>query len=137
MRQGGAAARHGAQRESEIQREIRLAAGRAVPGCVLFRNNTGVAVHAPGTPAAAVVRYGVGGNGGADLLGWLRVGNVAVFLAVEVKTDTGRLSPDQKLFGQLVESGPGIFIVARSVEDFVEQATAARARLATAPGATS
>lgn len=116
--------------ESEIQREIRLAAGRAVPDCVLFRNNTGTAVHAPGTPAESVVRYGVGGKGGADLIGLLRVGHVAVFLAVEVKTNIGRLTAEQRMFGLLVERAGGIFIVARSVEDFVAQAAAARARLA-------
>lgn len=116
-------------RESDIQREIRLAAGRAVPGCVLFRNNTGVAIHAPGTRAEAVVRYGVGGKGGADLIGWLRVRALAGFLAVEVKTSTGRLTAEQRMFGELVERAGGVFIVARSVDDFVQQATAARARL--------
>jgi len=82
------------------------------------------------------VRYGVGGNGGADLLGMLTVDlehpvrRVAVFLAVEVKAATGRLSPEQQLFGALVERAGGVFIVARSVDDFVSQALAARERLA-------
>lgn len=111
--------------EGEIQRDIRLAAGRAVPGCVLFRNNSGVAFHKDGSS----VRYGVG-KGGADLIGWLDVGvpPLAVFLAVEVKTSIGRLTPEQRMFGELV-SRTGVFIVARSVDDFVAQATAARERL--------
>lgn len=128
----------GHQAESEIQREIRLAAGRAVPGCVLFRNNSGVAVHAPGTSHEAKVRYGVGGNGGADLIGWLlitlpgRGAPLAVFLAVEVKTRVGRLSPEQKMFGDLA-GRHGVFIVARSVDDFVAQALGARRVLEEAP----
>lgn len=137
MRHGGFPARRGPQapghelqREGEVQREIRLAAGRAVPGCVLWRNNCGVAVHAPGTDRESVVRYGVGGNGGSDLLGILTLASgLGVWIAVEVKTPTGRVSPEQKLFGQLVERCGGVFVVARSVDDFVEQATAARARL--------
>lgn len=137
MRQVGYPARRGprapgrdTQFESEIQREIRLAAGRAVPGCVLWRNNCGVAEQRDGS----FVRYGVGGKGGSDLLGALTVetrtgAQLGVLLAVEVKTATGRLSPEQRMFGALVERMGGVFIVARSVDDFVEQATAARARL--------
>lgn len=123
--------------ESEIQREIRLAAGRAVPGCVLWRNSTGTAVHAPGTSGERTVHYGLT-KGGADLVGVLTVGGLGFFLAVEVKTAVGRLSSEQKLFGQLLERTGSVFIVARSVEDFVSQALAARerisARLATATG---
>lgn len=130
MRSGGYPARRGPRApgrvlENEIQRDIRLAAGRAVPGCVLWRNNSGVAHQKDGS----FVRYGVGGNGGADLIGMLRVGPLGVFLAVEVKTETGRLSPEQRMYGELVANSGGVFIVARSVEDFVEQANAARARL--------
>lgn len=137
MRQVGFPARRGPrapgrsdQLEGEIQREIRLAAGRAVPGCVLWRNNCGVAVHAPGTERESVVRYGVGGNGGSDLLGILTLASgLGVWIAVEVKTSTGRTSTEQRMFGELVERCGGVFIVARSVDEFVEQATAARARL--------
>lgn len=136
MRHGGYPARRGLrapgrndQLEGEIQRDIRLAAGRAVPDCVLWRNGTGVARHTDErTGDDRVVRYGLV-KGGADLVGVLTVQGVGVFLAVEVKTPTGRLSPDQKLFGELVQRCGGVFIVARSVDDFVAQATAARARL--------
>jgi hypothetical protein len=115
--------------EGEIQAAIRLAAGRAVPGCILWRNSTGVATHAPGTPGARTVRYGLA-KGGSDLIGLLRVDSLfAAFLAVEVKTETGRLSPEQRMFGDLVIRCGGIFILARSVDDFVTQALAARERL--------
>lgn len=114
--------------EAEIQRQIRLAAGRAVPDCILWRNSTGLATHAPGTVGERTVRYGLT-KGGADLIGVLTVRGVGIFLAVEVKTRVGRLSADQELFGELVARAGGVFIVARSVDDFVSQATAARARL--------
>lgn len=124
----GTQARLGAEQlENQIQRDIRLAAGRAVPGCVLWRNNSGVAFH----EGTAPVRYGVG-KGGADLIGALTVKRpltrraVAILLAVEVKTATGRLSQDQRAFGALVERIGGVFIVARSVEDFIRQANTAR-----------
>lgn len=133
MRQGGYPARRGPRApghneplESEIQRDIRLAAGRAVPGCVLWRNNTGVAEQRDGS----FVRYGVGGKGGSDLLGILTLASgLGVWIAVEVKTPIGRLSPEQRQFGELVERCGGVFLVPRSVDDFVSQATAARARL--------
>lgn len=114
--------------EAEIQRQIRLAAGRAVPGCILWRNSTGLATHAAGTAGERTVRYGLT-KGGADLIGVLTVGGVGIFLAVEVKTRVGRLSADQELFGRLVTNAGGVFIVARSVDDFVAQATAARATI--------
>lgn len=133
MKYGGFPARRGprapgrdTQFESEIQREIRLAAGRAVPGCVLWRNNCGVAEQRDGS----FVRYGVGGKGGSDLLGILTLASgVGVWIAVEVKTPVGRLSLEQRQFGELVERCGGVFLVPRSVDEFVEQATAARARL--------
>lgn len=130
MRQGG----H--EPEAEIQRQIRLAAGRAVPDCVLWRNSTGVATHAPGTPGERTFRYGLV-KGGSDLIGLLRIAPhpIAVFLAVEVKTQIGRLTTEQRMFGQLIENAGGIFIVTRSVDDFVTQANAARARIAALIGA--
>ena len=94
-------------KESEIQDRIRLALG-AVPDLVLWRNNIGNAMI-----RGAMVRFGVGGKGGADLIGIYR----GKFVAVEIKSDTGRQSPDQKLFEQLVLRKQGVYVVLRSVED--------------------
>jgi hypothetical protein len=44
---------------------------------------------------------------------------VDVFLAIEVKSETGRLRPDQENFIQVVRSAGGRAIVARSVEEAV------------------
>ena len=92
-------------KESRIQDEIRLALGR-IPDLVLWRNNCGF-------DAERKVRYGVGNPGGADLIGVYR----GRFVAVEVKTPTGRQSDEQRTFQQLVERKGGIYVVLRSVED--------------------
>jgi hypothetical protein len=94
-------------KESEIQDRIRLALG-AVLDLVLFRNNSGVA-----KIGDRMVRFGVGGKGGADLIGIYR----GRFVAVEIKSATGRQSPEQKRFEQLVERKGGVYVVLRSVED--------------------
>lgn len=94
-------------KESQLQDEIRLALGR-IPGLVLFRNNIGVA-----DMRGCKVRFGVGGPGGADLIGIYN----GRFVAVEIKTQTGRQSEEQATFQRLVESKGGIYKVLRSVEE--------------------
>lgn len=93
--------------ESQLQDRIRLALG-AVPGLVLFRNNVGVAELRGHT-----VRFGVGGPGGADLIG---IWN-GRFVAIEIKTPTGRQSADQIKFQALVESKGGEYVILRSVDE--------------------
>jgi hypothetical protein len=100
-------------RESEIQTEIRLELGRD-PSIVLFRNNIGVA-EARGTK----IRFGVGGPGGADLIGIFTDPRTQQgrFVAVEIKTPIGRQSDEQKQFQQLVERKGGIYVVLRSAAE--------------------
>ncbi|RPH65033.1 MAG: hypothetical protein EHM89_00060 [Acidobacteria bacterium] len=59
------------------------------------------------------VRFGVGGPGAADLLGMFR----GRFVAIEIKTPTGRQSPEQQRFEELVRRRNGIYVVLRSVDD--------------------
>lgn len=94
-------------KESELQDKIRLALGR-VPGLCLWRNNIGVAER-----NGYKIRFGVGGPGGADLIGLYQ----GKFLAVEIKTPIGRQTPEQKLFEQLVSNLGGTYLVLRSVEE--------------------
>ncbi len=82
--------------EANIQQLIRLAASEA--GVVLHRNNIG----AYKDPRGYFVRYGVGGNGGSDLIGWRKHHGIAQFIAVEVKTATGKATKEQLNFIQLV-----------------------------------
>lgn len=94
--------------EARLQDEIRLVLG-AEPGGAWFRNNSGVMTDRRGRRVA----YGVGSPGGADLIGVYR----GLFTAVEVKTPTGRQTPDQRLFEQLVRSKGGVYIVLRSPDE--------------------
>lgn len=99
--------------EAQLQDDIRLALG-AVDGLCLWRNNIGVATvddKRSGRPYK--IRFGVGGPGGADLIGVYR----GRFVAVEIKTPTGRQTEEQRTFQQLVERKQGIYVILRSVED--------------------
>jgi hypothetical protein len=104
--------------EHEIQQRIRLASGR---GAVrLWRNNTGALVDQQGR----YVRFGLC-KGSSDLIG-LRaleitpelVGQrLAQFVALEIKTAQGVLSPVQRAFLRLVQELGGVAAVCRSVEE--------------------
>jgi hypothetical protein len=106
--------------ETAIMQDIRLALGQS-PGIKMFRQNVG-AYKDP--RSGRVIRYGlVVGSG--DLIGWQSVviteamvgQRFARFLSVEVKTPTGRLSPEQETWRQAVLKAGGIAVVARSVDD--------------------
>lgn len=99
------------QPEKQIQDEIRVALS-AVGYCV-FRNNSGIATF----PNGAKVRYGLGGTGGADLIG---ICNDGKFFAIEVKTEKGRVTEDQENFLRVVRAHGGKAGVARSVEQALE-----------------
>ncbi len=72
---------------------------------------------------ATFQQFGVGGEGGSDLIGWKStvitpemVGQrVAIFVACEVKKPGGRPSPEQLNFISQVTAAGGIGIVADSV----------------------
>lgn len=98
--------------EANIQQLIRLALSE--DGHTVFRNNIG-AYKDPKT--GRLVSYGVGGKGGSDLLGWCKDG---VVLAVEVKTATGRIRPEQKLFIAAVRKSGGRAGIARCAEDAIK-----------------
>lgn len=94
--------------ESQIQDEVRLALG-SDPDLVLWRNNIGMAWMRNGAP----VKFGVGGPGGADLIGLYR----GRFVAIELKTPVGRQSKEQKTYQQLVERKGGVYVVLRSADE--------------------
>ena len=104
--------------EHEIQQRIRLACGRGPVR--LWRNNTGALVDQQGR----FVRFGLC-KGSSDLIG-LRsleitpelVGRrIAQFVAIEVKTAQGVLSPEQRAFLRFVQELGGVAAVCRSVEE--------------------
>lgn len=112
--------------EAEIQSAIWLAVG-ALPGVRMFRNNQGIATFAGGQR----VKFGLANPGGSDLIGLRSVvvtpdmvgQTVAVFTALEVKTPTGRVEPEQKNFINFVRSFGGIADIVRSPEDAVRLVT--------------
>lgn len=107
--------------EREIQHEIRLKIG-ALPDVVLWRNETGAAKHIGPRGRAQHVRYGLC-VGSADLIG---VGPGGRFLALEVKTTTGTVTEEQRMFLELVRSKGGIAAVVRSVDEALAVIEAAR-----------
>jgi hypothetical protein len=104
--------------EHEIQQRIRLTCGH---GRVrLWRNNTGALVDQQGR----FVRFGLC-KGSSDLIG-LRsleitpalVGQrIAQFVALEIKTGSGTVSPEQRAFLQLVQQLGGLGGVCCSIAE--------------------
>lgn len=87
----------------------------------LWRNNCGALKDSDGR----LIHYGVANPGGSDLIGWKSVTvtpdmvgrKVAIFTAIEVKSDRGRPTPAQQNFLKCVQLDGGFAGVARSVED--------------------
>ena len=106
--------------ETGIQNQIRIAASRA--GARLLRYAVGVFYTRDGRPQK------IGTVGVSDLIGWREVTitaamvgrKIAQFVACEVKTETGRLRPEQKSFLDTVEKSGGLAIVARSETQITE-----------------
>jgi len=109
-------------REAQLQDEIRLAVAQ-LDGVVLWRNNVGVGRVGR---SDAPVRYGLA-VGSADLVGLVRMPDgCGRFLAMEVKTDKGRLSHEQERWLRLVENLGGYAVVVRSPEEALAAVEAAR-----------
>ena len=106
--------------EQALQQRILLALGRGATR--LWRNNTGMLRDQQGRP----VRFGLC-EGSADLIGYHSVTitpdmvgqRLAVFTAVEVKTPTGRPTPEQTAFLKHIQDAGGRAGIARSIDDAV------------------
>lgn len=100
--------------ETTLQNEIRLELGKR-KNLRMFRNNVGM---------INGVQFGLC-VGSSDLIGFKSITitpemvgqKVAVFTAIEVKTDKGKVSPAQTKFVEMVRSFGGIGAVVRSVDD--------------------
>jgi hypothetical protein len=87
----------------------------------LFRNNVGTYQDKAGN----WIRYGVGGPGASDLIGWRQIVitpehvgmTLAQFLSVEVKQPGKKLTEPQARFGRMVATAGGVFGVAHSPEE--------------------
>ena len=112
--------------ETTLQQEIRLALGTN-PQTRIFRNQVG---SLPDPRTGRLVTFGLA-KGSADLIGWrtITIGpehvgqRIAVFTSIEVKTPTGRVSPQQHAWLSVVLAAGGIAGIARSVPDALRIAT--------------
>lgn len=103
--------------EASLMRKIQIRASEW--GSRLFRNNVGCY-----RIGQRFIRYGLGGNGGSDLIGFTSVTitpqmvgqTVAIFTAVEVKAGS-RTTKEQCQFLQGVIKAGGIGLIARSIDD--------------------
>jgi len=90
-------------------------------GVRLFRNVRGMFYTKDGRP----IRAGLMADGSGDLIGFMPVvitqamvgQKIAVFSAVECKTETGRPSPEQLHFCDFIRKSGGLAGIARSPED--------------------
>lgn len=110
--------------ETKIQNAIMLALSEA--GCIVWRNETagawvGKKVHGEGNTVtlanARMIQAGLC-TGSADLIGIHKPSGR--FLAVEVKTGTGRPSDEQQKFLAAVTNAGGIAGIARSTQDALD-----------------
>ena len=116
----GSAHDHVANAETTLQQQIRLALGTN-PDARIFRNQVG---SLPDPRTGRLVTFGLA-RGSADLIGWRTVvitrdmvgQRLAVFTSIEVKTPTGRVSPQQQAWLSVVQGAGGIAGIARSVTD--------------------
>ena len=100
--------------EKQIQNDILRAFG-TLPQLRIWRANVGVA-----RIDGRIVRFGVPGQ--ADLTGILPDGRR---LEIEVKSATGRQTPDQQAFGRMIERFNGVYILARCPDDIRRRLEAA------------
>lgn len=106
--------------ETVIQQQIRLALGTR-SDLRLFRNNTG---SLPDPRTGRPIQFGLA-KGSADLIGLRTVTitpdmvgrQVAVFTSLEIKTPTGRATPEQRSWLEMVRSRGGLAGIARSIQD--------------------
>lgn len=98
------------QRETYVLREVLLAVSQ-MPGVFVWRNNVG---QAKDIGTGQHVRFG-GPPGTADIIGSAR----GRALAVEVKTDVGRQSQEQRIFEAAWTRAGGLYVLARCAADAV------------------
>ena len=109
-----------ANAETTLQQQIRLALGTR-SDLRLFRNQVG---QLPDPRTGRPVQFGLA-RGSADLIGWRTITitpdmvgrQVAVFTSIEVKTERGRVRPEQHAWLSTVQQSGGIAGIARSVAD--------------------
>lgn len=109
--------------ETQIQQQIRLAVGQR-SDLRLFRNNTG---SLPDPRTGRPIQFGLA-KGSADLIGIKQVTitpemvgqTIGQFVSLEVKTPTGRVTPQQRNWLTMIRKFGGLAGVVRSVSDALQ-----------------
>lgn len=99
-----------ARSEANILNDCMIALSRE--GCLVWRNNTGVLPDKNGRP----IKFGLC-KGSADLIGICPDG---VFLAVECKNATGRVTPEQSRFINAIRNKGGRAGIARNAQEAID-----------------
>lgn len=124
--------------ESTLQKNIMLAIGKLLPNVRIFRNNTGTGWVGKSVRKGSLViienprplQAGLC-EGSSDLIGWTTVEvtpemigkKIAIFTALEIKTDSGRASKEQINFITRVREAGGIAGIARSEQEATQLIT--------------
>lgn len=107
--------------EAQILRDV-LVAVSAIPGVVVWRQNSGLYYTPDGRGGWRRVRAAI--PGAADITGLIRGDHwdghrSGRRLEIECKTRAGRQSEDQRAFQRMVEAHGGLYVLARSAEEAV------------------
>lgn len=103
---------------SDLTNSIILAVQREYPKARLWRLNSGAFYN----PQGRLIR--VGPPGLPDIDGYLPVNGYAVRLGIEVKRGRDRIRPEQQAWGDALKNAGGIYVVARSVAQALEELAA-------------
>lgn len=108
--------------------ETRLAVQKSFPNCRLFVRHVGL-FYRPSILSSPnfdkkesskhIQRIGIKGE--PDLSGFIKIGNYAVYLGIEIKTGNAKQTKEQKAFQKMVTDLGGIYIVGRSVEQVIDE----------------
>ncbi|NBW07832.1 MAG: VRR-NUC domain-containing protein [Caulobacteraceae bacterium] len=107
---------------TDLTNRLMLAIQESVPGCRIWRQNTGVAYPISMVdggrlkPNARPVKYGVPGV--PDIIGVLPDGR---WLGVEVKVGRDKQSEQQLNFQSMLEQRGGVYVVARDLDTAVAE----------------
>lgn len=96
--------------ETDLVKAILLALSQR-GDLMVWRNNTGALLD----EHRRLVRFGLPGS--PDIIGWARGFSPAPFFGLEVKTPTGRQSPQQRKFQSRAVADGAFYAVVRSVDE--------------------
>ena len=92
--------------ESQLQKQVLAHLTQLVPHAFFWRSNTGAAKTASG-----FVRFGLPGQ--SDVMGCAN----GLMIAIELKTERGRQSAEQKAFQHRIEAAGGRYVLARTLDE--------------------